>query len=105
HMAAAVAIAVVATSVVAAPALANFLPNGDFERGGGSLAGWTGTGATATLRTDGRGGGHAARVGRRPGNETYTLRATLNPAFSVAGRTYRGRGYLRSGTPGRRVCL
>lgn len=105
HLAAAVAIAVVATTVASTPALASFLPNGDFERGGGSLAGWTTTGATLTLRADGRGGGHAARVGRRPGNSTYSLRAILNPAASVAGETYRGRGYIRSGAPGRRVCL
>ena len=101
----AVAAAGAVTAIAAAPAVAGFLPNGDFERGGGSLAGWAGTGAAATLRADGRGGGHAARVGRRPGNPTYSLRATLNSAFSVAGRTYRGRGYVRSGTPGRRVCL
>jgi Calcineurin-like phosphoesterase len=101
----AVAAAGAVTAIAAAPAAASFLPNGDFERGGGSLAGWAGTGAAVTLRADGRGGGHAARAGRRPGNPTYSLRATLNSAFSVAGRTYRGRGYIRSGTPGRRVCL
>jgi hypothetical protein len=101
----AVAAAGAVTAIAAAPAVASFLPNGDFERGGGSLAGWAGKGAAATLRADGRGGGHAARVGRRPGNPTYSVRATLNSAFSVAGRTYRGRGYVRSGTPGRRVCL
>lgn len=101
----AVAAAGAVTAIAAAPAAASFLPNGDFERGGGSLAGWAGKGAAATLRADGRGGGHAARVGRRPGNPTYSVRATLNSAFSAAGRTYRGRGYVRSGTPGRRVCL
>ena len=100
HLAAATATALVATTVAATPALAGFLPNGDFERGGGSLAGWSGDGGALSLRADGRGGGHAARVGRRPGNPAYTIRATLSPAFSVAGRIYRGRGYVRSGRPG-----
>jgi Calcineurin-like phosphoesterase len=101
----AVAAAVLSTAAWAAPAWAGFLPNGDIERGGGSLAGWVGDGATLTLRSDGRGGGHAVRVARRPRNPTYSVRATLNPALSTAGVTYRGRGYVRSGTPGRTVCL
>jgi hypothetical protein len=101
----AIAAAVFSTAVWAAPAWASFLPNGDLERGGGSLAGWTGDGAAVALRADGRGGGHAARVARRPRNPTYSIRARLNPALSTAGTVYRARGYVRSGTPGRIVCL
>ena len=92
-------------AVWASPAWAGFLPNGDLERGGGSLAGWTGHGGSVTLRADGRGGGHAARVARRPRNRSYSIRATLNPALSTTGVVYRARGFVRSGTPGRIVCL
>jgi len=101
----AVAAAVAAAAVWAAPAEASFLPNGNFDDGGGSLAGWTGDGATLALRADGRGGGHAARVSRRPRNPAYSIRAGLNPARSLAGGLYRARGFVRSGTPGRTVCL
>lgn len=104
-IAAAVAAAFVATGVSAAPAAANFLPNGDFDQGGGSLAGWKGDGGTVALRADGRGGSHAGRVAQRPRNPAYSIRATLNPALSVAGGVYRARGYVRTGTPGRIVCL
>jgi len=101
-----VAAACVLTAAVwATPAWASFLPNGDFERSGGSLAGWTGDGARLALRTDGRGGGHAARVTRRPHNPSYGARATLNPATSVAGATYRARGFVRSAAHHRTVCL
>jgi hypothetical protein len=89
----------------ATPAWASFLPNGDFERHGGSLAGWTGDGATVALRNDGRRGGHAARVARRPRNPSYAARAGLNRAVSVAGGLFRARGFVRSGKPGRTVCL
>jgi acid phosphatase type 7 len=101
----AVGAAVVVTAVWAMPAEASFLPNGDFDHGGGSLAGWTGDGAALALRADGRGGGHATRVSRRPRNPTYSIRASLNPARSVVGGVYRGRGFVRSGTGPRTVCL
>jgi acid phosphatase type 7 len=97
--------AVLGAAVTATPAWAGFLPNGDLERGGGSLASWSGDGAALQLRADGRGGGHAARVARRPRNPSYSIRATLNPALSTAGAVYRARGYVRSGTAGRIVCL
>jgi hypothetical protein len=96
---------VLAAAVWATPAWASFLPNGDFERHGGSLAGWTGDGATVALRHDGRRGGHAARVARRPRNPSYAVRAGLNRATSVAGGLFRARGFVRSGKPGRTVCL
>ncbi|HET7172568.1 MAG TPA: metallophosphoesterase [Gaiellales bacterium] len=96
---------VLAAAVWTTPAWASFLPNGDFERHGGSLAGWSGDGATVALRAGGRGGGHAGRVSRRPHNPSFAARATLNPATSVAGGTYRAHGFVRSGSPGRTVCL
>lgn len=102
---AATAAALAAMLAAAHPAAANLLPNGDLERGGGSLAGWKGDGAAVSLRKDGRGGGHAARIGRKPGNRAYAARATLYPAASIADRLYRARGQVRSGTPGPRVCL
>ena len=92
-----------ATSALGAPSL---LPTGGFEGGGsGSLAGWKGAGAVLTLRPDGRGGGHAVRVARAPGNRTYSIVAAPAPAKAVAERRYRAAGYVRSGTPGRRVCV
>ena len=92
----------------AAPALAtpNLLASGGFEGGAtGSLAGWKGMRAVLTLRPDGRGGGHAARVARSAGARTYSIVAAPNPAAAVAERLYRARAYLRSGRPGRTVCL
>ena len=87
-------------------AAANLLPSGGFEgNGAGTLAGWKGMRAVLTLRPDGRGGGHAARVARIAGARTYSIVASPNPASAVAKRLYRARAYLRSGRPGRTVCL
>ena len=102
------AAALVAVPGAAAPAIgaANLLASGGFEgSGNGTLAGWTGVRADLTLRPDGRGGGHAARVSRRPGARTYSIVAAPNPAVTVAERLYRAAGHLRSGRPGRTVCL
>ncbi len=101
------AASVVAVALAAGPAFAatNLLPNGGFENSGaGTLAGWKGVRAALTLRPDGRGGGHAARVARTTGR-TYSIVASPNPAPTAAGRLYRARGYVRSGRPGRTVCL
>ncbi len=105
---AALAATLVVVPGAAGPALAaaNLLPSGGFEAaGGGTLAGWKGVRADLTLRPDGRGGGHAARVARRPRARTYSIVASPNPARTVAERLYRASGYLRSGRPGRTVCL
>jgi acid phosphatase type 7 len=102
------AAALVAVPGAAAPALgaANLLATGGFEGSGkGTLAGWKGVRAGLTLRPDGRGGGHAARVARRLHAHTYSIVASPNPATTVAERRYRASGYLRSGRPGRTVCL
>lgn len=95
-------------ATAAGPALgaANLLPSGGFEGNGtGTLAGWKGVRAVLTLRPDGRLGGHAARVTRIAGARTYSIVATPNPASAVAKRLYRAHAYLRSGRPGRTVCL
>ncbi len=87
-----------ATSALGAPSL---LPTGGFEGGGsGSLAGWKGAGAVLSLRPDGRGGGHAVRVARAPGNRTYSIVAAPAPAKTVAERRYRAAGYAPLGHPG-----
>jgi len=100
------AVLVVATAPGPALGAANLLPSGGFEgNGSGTLAGWKGMRADLTLRPDGRGGGHAARVARTAGARTYSIVATPNPASAVAERLYRAHGYLRSGRPGRTVCL
>jgi acid phosphatase type 7 len=101
------AASVVAVALAAGPAFAatNLLPNGGFENSGkGTIAGWKGIRGTLTVRPDGRGGGHAARVARTSG-ATYSIAASPNPVPAAAGRVYRARGYLRSGRPGRTVCL
>jgi acid phosphatase type 7 len=101
------AASVAAVALAAGPAFAatNLLPNGGFENAGkGTIAGWKGVRAALTLRPDGLGGGHAARVARTSG-ATYSIVARPNPARSAAGRLYRARGDVRSGRPGRTVCL
>jgi acid phosphatase type 7 len=101
------AASILAVALAAGPALAatNLLPNGGFENSGkGSLAGWKGIRGALTIRPDGRGGGHAARVVRTVG-ATYAIAASPNPVPATAGRLYRASGYVRSGRPGRTVCL
>jgi acid phosphatase type 7 len=101
------AASVVAVALAAGPAFAatNLLPNGGFENAGkGTIAGWKGIHGTLTIRPDGRGGGHAARVARTSGS-TYSIAASPNPVPTAAGRLYRARGWVRSGRPGRTVCL
>jgi Calcineurin-like phosphoesterase len=103
-----VALSMLALAGAAGPALAaaNLLPSGGFEgNGSGTLTGWKGVRAVLTVRPDGRLGGHAARVARNAGARTYSIMATPDPATAVAKRLYRARGYLRSGRPGRTVCL
>ena len=63
-------LSVLAFASAAGPGLAaaNLLPSGGFEgSGSGTLTGWKGMRAVLTLRPDGRGGGHAARVARSAG--------------------------------------
>jgi acid phosphatase type 7 len=106
YLAAAACVLVAAGGASSALGASGLLPSGGFEAGGsGSLAGWKGTGAVLSLRSDGRGGGHAVRIARAPGNRTYSIVAAPAPATAVAGRRYRAAGYIRSGTPGRRVCV
>jgi hypothetical protein len=106
YLAAAAGVLVAAGGAGPAVGAPGLLPTGGFEgAGSGSLVGWKGAGAVLTLRPDGRGGGHAVRVARSPGNGTYSIVAAPAPAKAVAARRYRAAGYVRSGTPGRRVCV
>jgi hypothetical protein len=106
HLVAMLSVLAVASAAAPALAAANLLPSGGFEgSGAGTLTGWKGMRAVLTLRPDGRGGGHAARVARSAGARTYSIMAMPNPATAVAKRLYRARGYVRSGRPGRTVCL
>jgi fibronectin type III domain protein len=101
------AASIVAVALAAGPAFAatNLLPNGGFENSGkGTIAGWKGIRGALTIRPDGHGGGHAARVARTSG-ATYSIAASPNPVPTAAGRLYRARGWVRSGRPGRTVCL
>ena len=106
YLAAAASLLVAAGAAGQASAASGLLPTGGFEgSGSGSLAGWRGAGAILTLRPDGHGGGHAVRVGRVAGNRTYSIVASPSPTAAAAGRRYRAVGFVRSGTPGRRVCV
>jgi phosphatidylinositol-3-phosphatase len=103
-------VCVIALAVTAGDASAagtNLLQNGAFERAGGfgTLTGWRGVGAGIALRTDGIGGGHAALVVRVRGQRTYGIATRPNPVTTVAGTLYRASGSVRSGRPGRRVCV
>jgi phosphatidylinositol-3-phosphatase len=100
------ALAVAVTAGDASASARNLLANGTFERsGGGTLAGWSGIGSSLTLRPDGVRGGHAVRVARALRRRTYGVTTSPSPVTTVAGTVYRARAYLRSGRPGRRVCL
>ncbi len=85
----------------------NLLQSGTFEGSGGrgTLAGWQGVGANLTLRPDGVRGGHAVRVARKLRHRTYGIATSPDAVTTVAETLYRTRAYLRSGRPGRRVCL
>jgi hypothetical protein len=87
-------------TITTAPA--NLLANGSFE---GSLAGWSGSGASLSLASDGVVGTGAARVARISGS-SFSLVATPRPVSSTtAGTAYSTGGWIRSDRPGRTVCL
>jgi hypothetical protein len=90
------------TVAAAAPPPSNLLANGSFE---GSLAGWAGSTATLALASDGKVGSGAARVARVSGS-SFSIVASSKPVSpAVAGAAYVAGGWLRSDTPGRKVCL
>ena len=86
----------------AAPPPANLLANGSFE---GSLAGWSGSTATLSLASDGKVGSGAARVGRTAGSSFSILTSSKPVTSTTAGAAYTAGGWIRSDTPGRKVCL
>jgi parallel beta-helix repeat protein len=93
---------VVKRSARAARAL---LVNGSFEAGQG-LSGWGGYNATLSLARDGVVGPGAAKATANRGVSDFSITPSPAPvASSTAGATYTARAWLRSATPGRRVCL
>lgn len=85
-----------------APTSTNLIPNGSFE---GTLVGWGLWSAKLSLTSGGAVGSQAARV-TRSAYSTYGLFASPAPLTSLsAGAVYRGGGWVRSATPGRKVCL
>jgi hypothetical protein len=90
------------TVTAGAPPPSNLLTNGSFE---GSLAGWNGSSSTLALASDGKIGSGAARVTRTSGS-TFSIATSTAPVTSTAaGAAYLAGGWVRSDTPGRKVCL
>ena len=82
---------------------ANIVPNGDFESG---VTGWGKSSATLASVTGGVVGPGAARATVSGTATTYRMYATPRPiASTTAGTTYLLWAYVRSNTPGKRVCL
>lgn len=86
---------------VTAPA-ANLLSNGSFE---GSLDGWAGSAASLALASDGAVGPGAARASRTFGSSFSILTSSRAVSSAAAGSAYTAGGWLKSATPGRKVCL
>lgn len=82
---------------------ANRIANGTFETG---LSGWRNWQSTVTQASDGIVGAGAARVSLQSGVSSYSMYSSPRPVQgTVAGTSYFARGWLRSDTPGRIVCL
>lgn len=86
----------------------NLLTNGNFESNGGSLAGWSTVAARLSVASDGDGGGHAAlasvKGNANPG--AYGLATSSSPVTGAPpGGAFVANGRMRSGTPGKTVCL
>jgi hypothetical protein len=81
----------------------NLLANGSFE---GSLAGWSTWNSTASLAGDGTVGSQAAKIIVTGSATAFSFYTNPRPVKStLAGLSYEADGWVRSGTPGRRVCL
>jgi len=84
-------------------AVNNLLSNGRFE---GSLSGWYPYKATAALANGGPEGLTFARVTPNAGEPIYSLNTAPRPvSSSEASVRYQASGWLRSETPGQKVCL
>jgi hypothetical protein len=90
------------TVTAGAPPPSNLLANGSFE---GSLAGWSGASSSLTLASDGKVGSGAARVARTWGSSFSILTSSKPVTSTAAGAAYTAGGWIRSDTPGRKVCL
>jgi hypothetical protein len=79
------------------------LANGSFES---SLAGWSGYHASLEVASAGIVGVKAARVAHSGKSSSFSIFMPAQPVrSSTAGVAYTGAGWVRSGTPGRTVCL
>jgi len=80
----------------------NVLVNGDFETG--TTSGWSPVSATLSVAGDAHGGQWAGRAANN-GASTFGLRTSSRPvAGGSAGAQYTAAGFVRSDTPGMRVC-
>ena len=91
-------------SVLAPPSGANLLANGGFESG---LGGWSPYQGTLALATDAQEGLQAVKVSANAGATVFSITTAPRPvrASTVAGTLYGGSGWVRSDTPGKKVCL
>jgi outer membrane protein assembly factor BamB len=81
----------------------NLLPNPSFE---GSLDGWTGTSAILSLADDAKLGSQSGKATRSGASTTFGMIAAPPPVgSSAAGTVYKAGGWVRSDTPGRKVCV
>jgi cell division septation protein DedD len=84
------------------PAGTNLLADGSFEGGLGAWGSWQGT---VSLASDGKVGPGAAKVTRLSGS-AFSIYRWPRPVLSTsAGAVYHAGGWIRSDSPGRRVCL
>jgi subtilisin family serine protease len=91
-------------AVMAAPSGANLLANGGFESG---VGGWSPYQGTLALATDAQEGSQAVKVSANAGATVFSITTAPRPvrASTVAGTLYGGNGWVRSDTPGKKVCL
>ena len=76
---------------------------GSFE---GSLDGWTGTSAILSLADDAKLGSQSGKATRSGASTTFGMIAAPPPVgSSAAGTVYKAGGWVRSDTPGRKVCV
>jgi len=81
----------------------NVLTNADFETG--TTSGWSAVSGSLSVASDAHSGIWAARAANN-GATTFGLRTTGRPVTGgTAGAQYTANGYLRSDTPGARVCI
>jgi Concanavalin A-like lectin/glucanases superfamily len=81
----------------------NLLVNGDFESG--STSGWSPVSATLSVASDAHTGYWAGKAANT-GATTFGFRTTSKPVTNApSGAQYSAAGWVRSDTPGKKVCL